>query len=58
MSGKRLPDFGLIAPIAPVLPASLAKLAAPRDFRTGLALLQVQSAQRGFLKPPFEPPRA
>ena len=56
-SGRQMPDFGLIAPIAPTLPAPLARLATPDIARQGVLVL-IESARSGFLAAPFEPPRA
>jgi hypothetical protein len=55
-SGKRLPDFGLLAPIAPTAPAAHVTLAAPEITR-GFFSVFAQSASSGFLSAPFEPPR-
>jgi len=56
-SGKQLPDFGLLAPIAPTAPLPLARLAAPKVSRNAVSPL-VEFARSGFLAAPFEPPRA
>jgi hypothetical protein len=57
MKQNQMPDFGLLAPIAPTKTESLARPANPelsrRDF-AGYA----QAAASGFSSAPFEPPRA
>jgi hypothetical protein len=55
-SGARLPDFGLIAPIAPTKPASLAMLASPELIGRAF-VIYAQSPVSGFFSAPFEPPR-
>jgi len=56
-SGKHLPEFGLIAPIAPTAPEAFATVAAPASSRTAVPLSSLSLTQ-GFSAAPFNPPRA
>lgn len=55
--GSQLPDYGLIAPIAPTSPATQFVIAGPATVRL-LIHLYSQEAIPGFDSEPFEPPRA
>lgn len=56
-SGKRLPDFGLIAPIAPTTPERFGAVAAPDAVRYPVRFWSASLTQ-GFTATPFIPPRA
>jgi hypothetical protein len=56
-SGKQLPDFGRIAPIAPTTPEEFASVDAPDRSRQPLRSLSPSIAQ-GFASTPFNPPKA
>jgi hypothetical protein len=57
-SGKshKLPNFGLIAPIAPTAPSEFASLDQPRAAQESLSITSA-SARQGFSVAPFTPPR-
>jgi hypothetical protein len=55
--GKQLPDFGLLAPMAPTVPLTPARLTSP-DVTRHASVPFVQLAQSGFLAAPFQPPRS
>ncbi|HXX46147.1 MAG TPA: hypothetical protein VEJ38_15560 [Candidatus Acidoferrales bacterium] len=56
-SQKQLPEFGLIAPIAPTMTEEFATVGVPDSSRQPL---QVRSASlaKGFAAAPFNPPRS
>jgi len=56
-SGKQIPDFGLIAPIAPTMTEDFAAVDLPGSARQALRFFSVSIAQ-GFAAPPFSPPKA
>jgi len=56
-SGKQLPDFGRIAPMAPTTPEKFASVDEPDRAREFLCDLLPSTAQ-GFASAPFNPPRA
>ncbi|MBZ5696078.1 MAG: hypothetical protein LAN36_12055 [Acidobacteriia bacterium] len=56
-SRNSAPDFGLIAPIAPTMPAPLVTLAVPDAVRQPFSTY-TQSAVSSFLSAPLQPPRA
>ena len=55
-SGKHLPDFGLIAPIAPTMIEAFVVVGAPDASRYPVRTY-MQSPARGFAPTPFDPPR-
>ena len=56
-SGKQLPEFGRIAPIAPTAPQEFAAIDAPAALRQPVRSYSPSIAQ-GFASMPFNPPRA
>jgi len=56
-SQKQLPDFGLVAPMAPTTPEEFAALEAPDAVRQSIRISS-QAPTRGFSVGPFNPPRS
>ncbi|HXX17847.1 MAG TPA: hypothetical protein VEJ46_00450 [Candidatus Acidoferrum sp.] len=56
-SGKQLPDFGLIAPIAPTMTEQFVAVDAPDAFRRSMQISS-QAPTQGFSIGPFNPPRS